>query len=127
MNVTFTIEGGQDGSLYDVFATSALKSSINNGIWAWMGQGYHCNTYTMPIANSATAFIILGTPLDSDGDGLTDAFELLVSHTNPNNPDTDGDGVGDGVEWVEGRNPLAGGTVTDTNNLVNFQVYTLMH
>ena len=48
-----------------------------------MGQGYHCNTYTIPNISSAAAYLILGTPLDSDGDGLTDAYELLVSHTRP--------------------------------------------
>ena len=33
-------------------------------------------------------FLILGTPQDTDGDGLTDAYERLVSKTNPNNPNT---------------------------------------
>jgi hypothetical protein len=30
---------------------------------------------------------------DTDGDGWTDFYEINVSHTDPNNPDTDGDGV----------------------------------
>jgi hypothetical protein len=30
---------------------------------------------------------------DSDGDGWSDFHEIHVSHTDPNNPDTDGDGV----------------------------------
>ena len=34
---------------------------------------------------------------DTDGDGLTDSFELL-NGLNPNNPDTDGDGLFDGEE-----------------------------
>ena len=37
--------------------------------------------------------------LDSDGDGLTDAFENLVSHTDRFNPDTDGDGISDYDEY----------------------------
>ena len=41
-------QGGQDGYYYDVFATGALASPITNAVWAWMGQGYHCNTYTIP-------------------------------------------------------------------------------
>jgi hypothetical protein len=32
---------------------------------------------------------------DSDGDGWSDFYEINVSHTDPNNPDTDGDGVFD--------------------------------
>src|SRR6185369_462713 len=30
---------------------------------------------------------------DTDGDGWSDWYEINVSHTDPNNPDTDGDGV----------------------------------
>jgi Bacterial TSP3 repeat len=39
---------------------------------------------------------LLGTSdllADSDGDGWSDFYEINVSHTDPNNPDTDGDGV----------------------------------
>ena len=39
----------------------------------------------------------LALPLDSDGDGLTDEEELRLG-TDPNNPDTDGDGLLDGEE-----------------------------
>ncbi|WP_020396882.1 choice-of-anchor L domain-containing protein [Thiolinea disciformis] len=34
---------------------------------------------------------------DSDGDGLTNAAEALIG-TDPNNPDTDGDSINDGIE-----------------------------
>ncbi len=37
------------------------------------------------------------TIVDSDGDGLPDAVEILLG-TNPNNPDTDGDTFSDGDE-----------------------------
>ena len=42
---------------------------------------------------------------DSDGDGLTDGDEVKVYHTNPNNNDTDGDGMKDGDEIENGLNP----------------------
>lgn len=35
---------------------------------------------------------------DSDNDGLDDFFEIFVAHTDPNKPDTDGDGVIDGKD-----------------------------
>ena len=73
-----------------------------------MGQGYHGNTYTLSNVPATTCFLILGTPLDSDGDGLTDAFERLVSKTDPHNADTDGDGISDSDEWLNDTNPLIG-------------------
>ena len=58
-------------------------------------KGSPCCRYTITNLPPGSAYLVLGTPLDSDGDGLTDAFELLVSHTDPHNPDTDGDGIWD--------------------------------
>jgi lysophospholipase L1-like esterase len=43
---------------------------------------------------------------DSDGDGLSDYLETVKYGTDPNNPDTDGDGCTDGQEVAEGTNPL---------------------
>ena len=106
MSVTFAIEGGLDGQFYDVFATTALTSPISNGTWYWMGQGPRTNIYTIPNLASPTVFLILGTPQDRDGDGLTDAYELLVSHTNPTNSYTDGAGINDGWQVLLGLNPL---------------------
>jgi len=45
---------------------------------------------------------------DTDQDGLKDWEEALWK-TNPKNPDTDGDGTGDGNEVRAGRNPLVKG------------------
>lgn len=42
---------------------------------------------------------------DSDGDTLTDTAEVEVYQTDPNNPDTDGDGFWDGLEIIKGFNP----------------------
>jgi hypothetical protein len=72
-----------------------------------MGQGLHCVSYSLSITNqpNVSAFLILGTPEDDDLDGLTTAYELLVSKTNPYNPDTDGDGISDGDEILLGTDP----------------------
>ena len=35
---------------------------------------------------------------DTDNDGLTDVQETNLYNTDPNNPDTDGDGIQDGTE-----------------------------
>lgn len=44
--------------------------------------------------------------LDSDNDGIPDFDELNLYNTDPNNPDTDGDGFTDGVEIMRGFDPL---------------------
>lgn len=49
-------------------------------------------------------------PKDTDLDGLTDQGELQLFLTDPNNPDSDGDGFLDGTEILVGLNPL------DSNN-----------
>ncbi|MCB9688807.1 MAG: hypothetical protein H6738_21830 [Alphaproteobacteria bacterium] len=45
-------------------------------------------------------------PVDTDLDGLSDSDEMLYYHTDPNVPDTDGDGVLDGTEVWNGTDPL---------------------
>jgi lipoprotein-anchoring transpeptidase ErfK/SrfK len=43
--------------------------------------------------------------MDSDHDGLSDYDEIYIYHTDPNNPDTDGDGYSDGLEVANGYDP----------------------
>ena len=45
-------------------------------------------------------------PKDSDYDGLTDAAEITVYHTDPLDPDTDKDGYLDATEVIAGTDPL---------------------
>ncbi len=106
MAMTFTIQGGSDGVPYDVFANSVLSFGQTGTPWAWMGQGYHGNIYTLTNLPPTACFLILGTPQDTDGDGLTDAYELLVSKSDPNVYNTSGDGLSDGWDVLLGLSPL---------------------
>lgn len=44
--------------------------------------------------------------IDSDGDGVSDFDEENIYFTDPNNPDTDNDGINDGIEIIRGFDPL---------------------
>merc|ERR1712093_238985 len=46
---------------------------------------------------------------DPDQDGLTNFEELVIHGTDPNNPDSDGDGFSDGTEVAENSNPNGSG------------------
>ena len=126
MNVTFTIAGGQAGYLYDVFANSVLSFGTNGVPWAWMGQGCACHIYTLSNVPSSTCFLILGTPLDTSGYGLTDAYEWLVAQVNPNNS-SQADSYGVPYAWyaLNGLVPVAGKATQDPDfdGLLNCQEY----
>lgn len=59
------------------------------------------------------AFFRFGLDFDSDGDGLTDAYENFVSFTDPRNHDTDGDGMPDGWECANELDPFADDSACD--------------
>lgn len=50
---------------------------------------------------------------DPDGDGLTNSIELMWN-TDPNNPDTNNDGISDGDSVKKGINPLTGKALPPT-------------
>jgi hypothetical protein len=61
----------------------------------------------------------LGTLLnnnDTDGDYLSDAFEIVFSKTSPTEPDSDHDGVTDGVEFAATHNYSAKLTLTPSGS-----------
>lgn len=51
-------------------------------------------------ARQEPAILVADGPVDSDGDGLSDEYELRIG-TDPLNPDTDGDGLKDGEEVLK--------------------------
>jgi hypothetical protein len=70
-------------------------------------QGVDVFNYTISNGHGRTAvgqvIVSVGdNTLDSDGDGMADAYEIAVFHTDPNNQDTDGNGVLDGDENPSG-------------------------
>jgi hypothetical protein len=89
--------------VYDLFYTTNLTPPST---WVWVTRCAPGQTNLVVTGLSdPQGFFILGLTNDADGDGLTDAYEKLVSHTDPNNPDTDGDGLGNEQEYLYGTNP----------------------
>jgi hypothetical protein len=125
MTVTFDVVGGTNGLIYDVFGTTNLAGNQ----WFWLTNSPTCNTVVLPGQNPVLNFYILGTPQDSDGDGLTDAYERLVSHTDPNVfniVSSDGYGTPDAWYLQHGLNPAAPGIANqdpDQDGLLNRQEY----
>jgi hypothetical protein len=125
VNLTFEIMGGNSGWPYDVFATPELTKPLSSGPWTWMGQGYPCVTYAIPGLTNSDVFLILGTPQDSMNCGLTDAYQRLVSKTNPYNPFT-GAGIPDAWCVLNGLNPNDANLANedpDLDGLSNLQEY----
>jgi len=66
--------------------------------------------------------------IDSDLDGLTDQGEIQIYHTDPKDPDTDGDGILDGAEVIgktdslDSASPRVVETITNTSTLVQKEV-----
>ncbi|MGO8931762.1 MAG: hypothetical protein ACLQU3_33320 [Limisphaerales bacterium] len=124
---------GPSGGLTNLFNTGST--------WATNVGLYHYTTTTNQVVEGSTMLDIgyhyvavdaNGNPLDTDGDGIPDYLEDTNGDgaydsgdlSNWKVADTDGDGVNDYVEWIQGRNPRVAGTVSDSNNRINLQVYT---
>ncbi len=109
-NLVIHFPWNETNGICDLFGTTNLASdmpglNVTNWVWLYRTTAWQTNISVTGVW-ADIGFFRLGTMLDSDGDGLTDAYEKLVSHTDPNNPDTSGDGISDGWEVALGVNPL---------------------
>ncbi len=60
---------------------------------------------------------------DTDHDGLTDYQEIMIFHTNPLKADTDGDGYPDGYEVMHGFNPRGPGKLIIPSSTISTTTY----
>ena len=80
----------------------------------------------MPEGWMSSMFFILGLNVDTDSDGISDSYERIVTKTDPNLADTDGDGMPDGWEYDNGLDPLQDDAYADsdgdgTPNIVEYE------
>ena len=71
-----------------------------------IGQGETCDDGNRNDGDGCSAICRLEVSGDSDHDGLDDNEETVIYHTDPLNPDSDGDCVHDGDEVCSGSDPL---------------------
>ncbi|RKI74055.1 cell envelope biogenesis protein OmpA, partial [Corallococcus sp. AB049A] len=106
-SVTVTFQGTNYGPIpVDASGnwSQALPGPLADGTYTVTAVS--TNGTTNSTTATSTFIINLGNPVDTDKDGLTDDEELALG-TDPNNPDTDGDGIPDGIEVkVGGTDPL---------------------
>ncbi len=80
--------------------------------YGWGSDSYRESSGYIPVGPGAAATIntsipvLIHLPSDTDHDGLADWREFLYG-TDPTNPDTNGDGIWDGVAVAAGLDPLA--------------------
>jgi hypothetical protein len=107
---SFVIHTPDPEGVYDLFMTTNLSPNVlglNLTNWLWLMRTSPGET-NLVVTNlwAGEAYFRLGTMLDSDSDGMTDAYESLVAHTSSTLPDSDDDGLSDGFEFQLGFNPL---------------------
>ena len=123
--LTNTPDSGWLTNAYDLFYTTNMASLPEPALcvtnWAWLDRSTPGQTnFVFSNPGFSECYFRLGTMQDGDSDGLTDAYELLVSHTDPQDWDTDGDGLSDGWEVQNGMNPRINESA-QTSGRLNYQ------
>jgi hypothetical protein len=113
-----------DTNAYDLYRTFELIGShATNSVWRWVGRGTNGQSLNFFNVRCRHAFYMLGSGVDSDSDGLSDAFEVLSSRTSPATNHTYSVELTD-LEWWLRSNILVSDPEQDCGNEQNSQFET---
>lgn len=103
------IDGGEAGKLYDLYATTQLLGHhLYDSTWSVVANNLASGSSLEVVPpQTGTVFLLLADRADANGNGIADAYELLVSKTlNGATLDADHDGLPDQWEIDHGMNPV---------------------
>jgi hypothetical protein len=86
--IALTIQTATTNATYDVFGTTNMlalaPTALSRTNWAWLTRVRGGTTnFSWGLTNWCERYFQLGTMQDSDNDGVSDAYEQLVSKTDP--------------------------------------------
>ena len=118
---TYRYDLSRCGALGDRALPEGWDGVITNGVIGASFAGNDWTTNAIPTNVTSMTFYPLSAEdavnPDPDNDGLATIDELFVYHTDPRHPDSDYDGVPDGIEIANGTNPA--GRDSDNDGLVD--------
>jgi hypothetical protein len=91
-----SLAGADTNNAYDIFETFQL---LGTSVWWRVASGEIGQTnFAWMLLSTNYAFYLAADTTDTDFDGLSDAYESKVTHTSTNSPDSNNNGVLDGME-----------------------------
>ncbi|MEI7733767.1 MAG: LamG-like jellyroll fold domain-containing protein, partial [Verrucomicrobiota bacterium] len=96
--IDLTIAGGETNGVYDLFYTTNLVGAhVTNSQWTWFFRGTPGQTnFVHTNAPTPWCLYTVGATNDSNADGLSDVYDLLVGK---GNADANSNGLPDAWEW----------------------------
>jgi len=121
-SVTVTIQNADNSKTYEIYRTlELLGTPTQDSDWRFMARGTAGQSFTFRNPGRGQGFFVAVCQQDSDNDGLSDAFETLISKTDPEDPETYG--ILD-LDWYLASNVPVNDPADDWANAQNTQFET---